>query len=177
MHGMSSTKWVHLTRSIIALFIPAFSPGCAVHGSPPCNDYLLVRSLVTPHTSPSPSSPPLKGGGISHPSPHPHAVTRGEGEGAVLMNSLVSSALNQEMLRAVVQRRDRAGDPSCTDMSRQNRYIGLWAMVWCPFVLRRGTSEVPVVRAGCCLTEALGEKLTRVTIDEQSEFGSGGKHL
>jgi hypothetical protein len=31
---------VQFTRYIIALSIPAFSHGCAVHGSPPCNDYL-----------------------------------------------------------------------------------------------------------------------------------------
>jgi hypothetical protein len=47
---------------------------------------LLMRSLVKPHTSPSPSSPPLKGGEILQPSP---LEGEGEGEGALLMNSLV----------------------------------------------------------------------------------------
>jgi hypothetical protein len=46
-----------------------------------------MRSLVEPHTSPSPSSPPLKGGEILQPSP---PEGEGEGEGALLMNSLVT---------------------------------------------------------------------------------------
>jgi hypothetical protein len=45
-----------------------------------------MRSLVKPHTSPSPSSPPLKGGEVLQPSP---LEGEGEGEGALLMNSLV----------------------------------------------------------------------------------------
>jgi hypothetical protein len=49
-------------------------------------DEILMRSLVKPHTSPSPSSPPLKGGEILQPSP---LEGEGEGEGALLMNSLV----------------------------------------------------------------------------------------
>jgi membrane-associated phospholipid phosphatase len=47
-----------------------------------------MRSLVKPHTSPSPSSPPLKGGEILQPSP---LEGEGEGEGASLMNSLVNA--------------------------------------------------------------------------------------
>ena len=58
-----------------------------------------MRSLVKPHTSPSPSSPPLKGGGILQPSPlegEPACpVGRGEGEGALLMNSFVTAVKNQ----------------------------------------------------------------------------------
>ena len=54
-----------------------------------------MRSLVKPHTSPSPSSPPLKGGEILQPSPlegEPACpVGRGEGEGALLMNSFVTA--------------------------------------------------------------------------------------
>ena len=53
--------------------------------------YILMRSLVKPHTSPSPSSPPLKGGEILQPSPleGEPACPVGRGEGALLMNSLV----------------------------------------------------------------------------------------
>ncbi|OGW25195.1 MAG: hypothetical protein A2X59_04520 [Nitrospirae bacterium GWC2_42_7] len=52
-----------------------------------------MRSLVKPNTSPSPSSPPLKGGAILLPSPleaygSEPTAHRGEGEGALLMDSL-----------------------------------------------------------------------------------------
>ena len=36
---------------------------------------ILIRSLVEPHTSPSPSSPPLKGGEINSPFPLPEIIT------------------------------------------------------------------------------------------------------
>ena len=49
---------------------------------------LLMRSLVKPHTSPSPSSSPLKGGERLQPSP---LEGEGKGEGALLMNSLVTT--------------------------------------------------------------------------------------
>jgi len=58
----------------------------------------LSGSLVRPHTPPSPSSPPLKGGAVLLPSPLLKAPTlvegEGEGEGALLMNSLVSGIWN-----------------------------------------------------------------------------------
>ena len=55
-----------------------------------------MRSLVNPHTSPSPSSPPLKGGELSQPSP---LEGEGEGEGALLMNSLVTCQMTTELAR------------------------------------------------------------------------------
>ncbi|MFZ3122709.1 MAG: hypothetical protein WA104_05025, partial [Thermodesulfovibrionales bacterium] len=51
-----------------------------------------------PHTSPSPSSPPLKGGVVLQPSP---LEGEGKGEGALLMNALIyttPSALPYKML-------------------------------------------------------------------------------
>ncbi|OGW33400.1 MAG: hypothetical protein A2X59_00155 [Nitrospirae bacterium GWC2_42_7] len=51
-----------------------------------------MRSIIKPHTSPSPSSPPLKGGEVLQPSPlegeGEPACPVGRGEGALLMNSL-----------------------------------------------------------------------------------------
>jgi hypothetical protein len=47
---------------------------------------ILIRSLVKPLTSPSPLSPPVKGGVVLQPSP---LEGEGKGEGALLMNSLV----------------------------------------------------------------------------------------
>lgn len=45
-----------------------------------------MRALVKPHYSPSPYSPPVKGGAAVEPSP---LAGEGEGEGALLVNSLV----------------------------------------------------------------------------------------
>jgi len=54
---------------------------------------IIMRPQVKPQISPSPSSPPLKGGEILYPSPlegEPACpVGRGEGEGALLMNSFI----------------------------------------------------------------------------------------
>ncbi|TAN42227.1 MAG: hypothetical protein EPN22_12965 [Nitrospirae bacterium] len=47
---------------------------------------LLRYNLTKPHKSPSPSSPPLKGGELIQPSP---LAGEGEGEGALLVNFLV----------------------------------------------------------------------------------------
>ena len=49
-------------------------------------DGLLLRPSEKPHTSPSPASPPLKGGEIFQPSP---LEGEGKGEGALLMNPSV----------------------------------------------------------------------------------------
>jgi hypothetical protein len=45
---------------------------------------LLRRSYVRPHTPPSPSSPPLKGGAVLLPSP---LEGEGKGEGALLVKN------------------------------------------------------------------------------------------
>ncbi|TAN45772.1 MAG: tetratricopeptide repeat protein [Nitrospirae bacterium] len=60
-------------------------------------DALIINNLTKPHKSPSPSSPPLKEGELTQPSPlkggeliQPSPLAgEGEGEGALLVNSLV----------------------------------------------------------------------------------------
>ena len=74
-----------------------------------------MRSLVKPHTSPSPSSPPLKGGGILQPSPlegEPACpVGRGEGEGALLMNSFVTQKMRIEKVVEMCEKRSLSAPP------------------------------------------------------------------
>jgi len=50
-----------------------------------------MRSLVKPHTSPSPSSLPSRAGEYYNPL----LEGKGEGEGALLMNSFVTAVINQ----------------------------------------------------------------------------------
>jgi hypothetical protein len=78
-----------------------------------------MRSLAKPHTSPSPSSPPLKGGETVHSSPlegseascpgrpKPYKTCKEEGEGALLMNSLVIPFSIQRQQRKAKQRVNR----------------------------------------------------------------------
>ncbi|TAN45140.1 MAG: hypothetical protein EPN22_03865 [Nitrospirae bacterium] len=56
------------------------------------NNDVLRYNLTKPHKSPSPSSPPLKGGELIQPSPL-------AGEGALLVNSLVYASLKDEYRR------------------------------------------------------------------------------
>ena len=67
-----------------------------------------MRSLVKPHTSPSPSSPPLKGGGILQPSP---LEGEGEGEGALLMNSFVTQKMRIEKVVEMCEKRSLSAPP------------------------------------------------------------------
>ena len=65
-----------------------------------------MRSLVKPHTSPSPSSPPLKGGERLQPSP---LEGESEGEGTLLMNSLVMERLDIHEVAGLVRYAIREG--------------------------------------------------------------------